>query len=349
MRHVHGPLDGRRRPARGRCSSSALAGCARAPARSAVESARRDVPGGRRRSRAPGAPPDGGVRRTSAGGAADSAAPDPRRRGRPTVLGRPAGHPQRERAAARWQGARRRRPSCARSRKTLRRRRREPAAVDRHATAGARAAPTATPGRAVHDRPALHGLGHRCSSRSRSSTRSAPSAEKLGKVLSESSADDDVTQQHVDLKARLTNAKAEEARLRTFFDQAKSVTDMLAIERELARVRGDIESMTAQLHDDGASGRDGDAHDRARRARADRAARPAGSTGASATRCATASRRQSSWSCCGLITCADRALAARGRLACRALLRDPGGGHPARKRARSGPAAGADDGSGHPS
>jgi hypothetical protein len=72
-------------------------------------------------------------------------------------------------------------------------------------------------------------------------------AEKLGKVLSESSADEDVTQQHVDLAARLSNAKAEEARLRSFFDQAKSVTDMLSIERELTRVRGDIESMTAQL------------------------------------------------------------------------------------------------------
>jgi hypothetical protein len=72
-------------------------------------------------------------------------------------------------------------------------------------------------------------------------------AAKLGTVLSENAADSDVTQQHVDLKARLDNSKAEEARLRTFFDSAKSVTDMLSIERELARVRGDIESMTAQL------------------------------------------------------------------------------------------------------
>lgn len=73
------------------------------------------------------------------------------------------------------------------------------------------------------------------------------SAEKLGTVLSEQSADDDVTQQHADLKARLANARAEEARLRTFFDKARTVNDMLSIERELARVRGDIESMTAQL------------------------------------------------------------------------------------------------------
>lgn len=71
--------------------------------------------------------------------------------------------------------------------------------------------------------------------------------EKLGKVVSEQADDQDVTQQHVDLAARLANAKAEEARLRSFFDSAKSVTDMLSIERELARVRGDIESMTAEL------------------------------------------------------------------------------------------------------
>jgi hypothetical protein len=72
-------------------------------------------------------------------------------------------------------------------------------------------------------------------------------AEKLGRILSETSDDQDVTQQHVDLKARLANAKAEEARLRTFFDKARSVNDMLAVERELGRVRGEIESMTAQL------------------------------------------------------------------------------------------------------
>jgi hypothetical protein len=73
------------------------------------------------------------------------------------------------------------------------------------------------------------------------------SVEKLGRVLSESSSDQDVTQEHVDLKARLQNARVEESRLRSFFAAASSVKDMLAIEKELARVRGDIESMTAQL------------------------------------------------------------------------------------------------------
>lgn len=69
----------------------------------------------------------------------------------------------------------------------------------------------------------------------------------LGRVLSQTSTQDDVTQQHVDMKARLKNLQAEEARLRTFFLKAKKVSEMLAIEQELARVRGEIESMQAQI------------------------------------------------------------------------------------------------------
>jgi hypothetical protein len=77
------------------------------------------------------------------------------------------------------------------------------------------------------------------------------SAEKeiaaLGRVISQSSTQDDVTQQHVDMKARLKNLQAEESRLRTFFLKAKRVSERLAIEQELARVRGEIESMQAQI------------------------------------------------------------------------------------------------------
>lgn len=72
-------------------------------------------------------------------------------------------------------------------------------------------------------------------------------AAKLGTVLSESSSQDDVTQQHVDMAARLKNLQAEEARLRDFLGKATKVSDMLEVERELSRVRGEIESMQAQL------------------------------------------------------------------------------------------------------
>lgn len=69
----------------------------------------------------------------------------------------------------------------------------------------------------------------------------------LGTVKYQAEDTEDVTEQHVDLTARLANLQAEEARLRTFFDAAENVTDMLAIEAELNRVRQEIESMQAQV------------------------------------------------------------------------------------------------------
>ena len=70
---------------------------------------------------------------------------------------------------------------------------------------------------------------------------------KLGVVKFQSEATSDVTQEHVDLSARLENLRAQEVRLRDFFDAAKDVEDMLAVEKELGRVRGDIESLDAQV------------------------------------------------------------------------------------------------------
>ncbi len=70
---------------------------------------------------------------------------------------------------------------------------------------------------------------------------------RIGTIKSQSESAEDVTQQHVDLKARLENLRAEEKRLREFFAAAKNVDEMLAIERELSRVRGEIESLDAQV------------------------------------------------------------------------------------------------------
>jgi hypothetical protein len=69
----------------------------------------------------------------------------------------------------------------------------------------------------------------------------------LGTVKYQAEASEDVTQQHVDLSARLENLRANETRLREFFDAAKKVDEMLSIERELSRVRGEIEAMEAQV------------------------------------------------------------------------------------------------------
>ena len=72
-------------------------------------------------------------------------------------------------------------------------------------------------------------------------------AAKLGTVITESESADDVTQQHVDMVARLGNLNAEQTRLRQLFAKANTVKDMLAVEQELTRVQGDIESMKAQI------------------------------------------------------------------------------------------------------
>lgn len=69
----------------------------------------------------------------------------------------------------------------------------------------------------------------------------------LGTVTSQSSGQQNVTQQYVDMAARLANLKAEETRLRTFFARASRVSDMLAIESQLSRVQGEIESLQAQI------------------------------------------------------------------------------------------------------
>lgn len=75
----------------------------------------------------------------------------------------------------------------------------------------------------------------------------ADAIAKTGTVLSQNASQDDVTQQYVDVKARLDNLKAQEVRLRGFFAKAKRVSELIDVERELARVRGEIEAMQAQV------------------------------------------------------------------------------------------------------
>ncbi|PKQ29546.1 MAG: hypothetical protein CVT60_04815 [Actinobacteria bacterium HGW-Actinobacteria-10] len=70
---------------------------------------------------------------------------------------------------------------------------------------------------------------------------------KLGNVVRQAENESDVTQQHIDLAARLKNLQASEAQLRDFFGKAKNVTEMLTIQQELTRVRGEIEAMQAEM------------------------------------------------------------------------------------------------------
>jgi hypothetical protein len=68
----------------------------------------------------------------------------------------------------------------------------------------------------------------------------------MGRVESENSTAEDITEEYVDLEARLKNAKSSEARLLELYSKAGKLSDVLAVEKELTRVRGDIESFEAK-------------------------------------------------------------------------------------------------------
>jgi hypothetical protein len=69
----------------------------------------------------------------------------------------------------------------------------------------------------------------------------------LGQVVVESQGADDVTERMVDLSARLANARNTEKRLTDVLEQRTGkVADVLKVEREIARVREQIERMDAE-------------------------------------------------------------------------------------------------------
>ena len=70
---------------------------------------------------------------------------------------------------------------------------------------------------------------------------------KLGRVETESQNGEEVTAQYVDLEARLANARNTAQRLTDLLrERTGKLADVLAVETELDRVRGEIESMEAQ-------------------------------------------------------------------------------------------------------
>ena len=71
--------------------------------------------------------------------------------------------------------------------------------------------------------------------------------KKLGKVLNEEISSKDVTEQHIDLEARLRNLRAEEEWLVKTMEKASDVKELLMVERELWRIRGEIERLEAQM------------------------------------------------------------------------------------------------------
>jgi hypothetical protein len=73
------------------------------------------------------------------------------------------------------------------------------------------------------------------------------SLDGLGEVTSKTIFSEDVTERYVDMQARLETNKQLRDRLQKLLDRADEVKDVLAIERELTRLQGDIDSMTARL------------------------------------------------------------------------------------------------------
>jgi hypothetical protein len=71
--------------------------------------------------------------------------------------------------------------------------------------------------------------------------------KSIGRVENETQKGDEVTQEHADLVARLKNSRETEDRFRAILQQRTGkVSDVLQVEEEIARVRGEIESMEAE-------------------------------------------------------------------------------------------------------
>ena len=70
---------------------------------------------------------------------------------------------------------------------------------------------------------------------------------EIGKVTGRSSRSRDVTEELIDLEARLKNLQALRDRLRSYLDKTTKLEEILGVERELARVQSEIESLEAKL------------------------------------------------------------------------------------------------------
>ncbi len=71
--------------------------------------------------------------------------------------------------------------------------------------------------------------------------------ETLGTVQRRQINGQDVSEEFVDVEARVRNLERHEARLLAFMDRATKIPDLMAIEQEVARVRGEIERLTGRL------------------------------------------------------------------------------------------------------
>jgi hypothetical protein len=68
----------------------------------------------------------------------------------------------------------------------------------------------------------------------------------LGRARHRTVSRTDVTEQMVDVEARLANLRAVRDRLRAYLQQAGQMSDVVALERELTRVQGEMDALEAQ-------------------------------------------------------------------------------------------------------
>jgi hypothetical protein len=69
----------------------------------------------------------------------------------------------------------------------------------------------------------------------------------LGKVASHAVSAEDVTEESIDLDARLQALIAERDRLKQLLDRATTITEVMTVEREVARVQGEVDSLSGRL------------------------------------------------------------------------------------------------------
>ncbi len=72
--------------------------------------------------------------------------------------------------------------------------------------------------------------------------------EDLGEVTSRNVNSQDVTEEYIDVSARLDNLERQEVRLQERLNMTETVEEVLSVEKELERVRGEIESLTGRLN-----------------------------------------------------------------------------------------------------
>lgn len=70
---------------------------------------------------------------------------------------------------------------------------------------------------------------------------------ELGQLMEQSSSSQEVTEEFIDLEARIKNLQRQETRLEARLDRPKGGDDQLRVEQEIARVRTDIERMQGRL------------------------------------------------------------------------------------------------------